>query len=189
MPQTENNVKNIENDNSLIIITRNPLKIWLQRVRDHQKYQTQPMQSVTNPENPLETRRRYHGPYNEGHKDTKSEPFPVWASRGVPAHVKTCQFEQRIPALERQVYIHRKIKIKHLHTYIYIDKYVYTHIHMHKYTSKSHTNRNSNRNAHWGPQEVNTSGVSAPYFYPCTCAGAIGATEDSYPLYTRCCTN
>ena len=119
MPQTENNVKNIPNDYSLII-TRYPLKIWLQRVRDHQKYQTQPMQSVTNPENPMETRRRYHGPYNEGHKDTKSEPFPVWASRGVPAHVKTISSLNHESQHQRQEYVHRKNSQWNTHTYIYI---------------------------------------------------------------------
>ena len=136
MPQTENNVKNIENDDSLIIITRYPLKIWLQKVRDHQKYQTQPMQSVTNPENPLETRRRYHGPYNEGHKDTKSEPFPVWASRGVPAHVKTIASLNKESQHQKDKYTYIEKSKSNICTHIYIDKYVYTHIHMHKYTSK-----------------------------------------------------
>ena len=47
------------------------------------------MQSVTNPEDPMEIRYRHHRLYNEGHKESKSEPFPVGESRGVPAHVKT----------------------------------------------------------------------------------------------------
>ena len=32
---------------------------------------------ITNPENPMEIRYRHHRLYNEGHKETKLEPFPI----------------------------------------------------------------------------------------------------------------
>ena len=95
-------------------------------MRDHQKHQTQPMQSVTNPENPMEIRYRHHRLYNEGHKETKSEPFPVRESRGVPAHVKTISSLNNESQHQRQEYIHRKKNHNQISAHIYINTYTYT---------------------------------------------------------------
>ena len=86
------------------------------------------MQSVTNPEDPMEIRYRHHRLYNEGHKESKSEPFPVGESRGVPAHVKTISSLNHESQHQRQEYIHRKKSqsniCTHIHKYIYIHKYI-----------------------------------------------------------------